>query len=226
MKDKFFKYKIVLAHPELANEYMELNSEITTEAEWYGHSYADLIGVIYENGLKKSVFTKDQESGNFEILDSFIATGKLMEDTRYKEEGTSYTKYYVLYNVENHSSTKPTVVDVDLDNQVSNVRREFTYEILLGFEGKKRYLTNTCRSTGPGGLSLPDVISGLEDFLETLFEDNDKGFRSEKDDRYESFYVDFYDDTGEEFTLWFDSIREIIDGVRSVRIIDIKTEII
>lgn len=58
-----------------------------------------------------------------------------------------------------------------------------------------------------------------------LFETNDKGFRSEKDDRYKTFYVDFYDDTGEEFTLWFDSIREILDCIRSIRIIDIKTEI-
>lgn len=197
MKQEFFKHKIVLANPELANEYMKLKTEITTQSEWYGHSYADLIGVIYENGTKKSAFTKDQESGNFEILDSFIATGKLMENTRYKEDGTSYTKYYALYNVENHSSSKPTVVDVDLDNQACNVRREYTYEILLGFEGKKRYITNTCRSTGSGGLSLPDTISQLEDFFEMLFEDKDKGFRSEKDvcdDRYKIFYVDFYDE--------------------------------
>lgn len=228
MKDKFFEHKIILANPELANEYMKLKSQITTQSEWYGHSYADLIGIVYENGIKKSAFIKDQESGNFEILDSFIATGKLMEDIRYKKDGTSYTKYYVLYNVENHSSTKPTVVDTDLDNQVCNVKREFTYEILLGFEGKKRYITNTCRSTGPGGLSLPDVISELEDFFEMLFETNDKGFRSEKDvcdNHHEIFYVDFYDNTGEEFTLWFDSIQEILDCVRSIRIIDIKTEI-
>lgn len=135
MKYKFFKHKIVLANPELANEYMELESEITTQSEWYGHSYADLIGVIYENGTKKSAFTKDQESGNFEILDSFIGTGKLMEDIRYKEDGTSYTKYYVLYNVEDHSSTKPTVID-DLCIRACNITREFIYEILLGVEGK------------------------------------------------------------------------------------------
>lgn len=93
MKQEIFKHKIVLANPELANEYMELESEITTQSEWYGHSYAELIGVIYENGTKKSAFKRDQKSGNFEILDSFIATGKLMEDIRYKEDGTSYTKY-------------------------------------------------------------------------------------------------------------------------------------
>lgn len=229
MKQVFFEHKIVLANSELANEYMKLKSQITTQSDWYGHSYADLIGIVYENGIKKSAFKKDQKSGNFEILDSFIATGKLMEDIRYKKDGTSYTNYYVLYNVENHSSTKPTVVDADLNNQACNIRREYTYEILLGFEGKKRYLTNTCRSTGPGGLSLPDTISQLEDFFEMLFEDKDKGFRSEKDfcdDYSEIFYVDFYDDTGEEFSLWFDSIQEILDCVRSIRIIDIKTAII
>lgn len=218
-------YKLNLLHPEMESDQIPMTIEIDTKRDWYGHSYGDLIGRIDSDGTIKSAFTVDTDHGNTDIFDGLIATRKLTKKRRYKRDDGYSDFYYLMYVPENHSSLKPTVTDQTLNLEVGNIRREFTFEIVLvQDEGSKRYVSCTERSEGYSGLSLLGQLSNIEETFENWCYEKSNGFLFCEEDN--TIYVNFYDDLGEETSLWFNSMDELLNCIHSVRIVDMSVEIV
>lgn len=197
---------------------------IITKREWYGHSYGDAVGRIYDNGKKvESFFKKDIEQGNTNLFDLLMKTGKLKEKHRmlvnYKTgEDRSCNEYYVMRRVKGHSSAKPTVTN-RMDN-CRNVEYRYTYEILLAEEdGFKRYITNTIETDGMFCHGFSYELESLEDIFEEMIEEKREGFRKDKEG---TIYVKFYDDFGEEIEAEYYRLRDLLLCVNSVRIIELE----
>lgn len=48
---------------------------ITAKEEWYGHSFGDCVGRIYDDGEKVSFFSDDQNNGTTELFDTLRSKG-------------------------------------------------------------------------------------------------------------------------------------------------------
>ena len=64
-----YEYKIELVE-ELPKEIpIKKNRTLDTRNEWYGHSYGESVGRVYDDGKVESFFIKDQENKNTELFD-------------------------------------------------------------------------------------------------------------------------------------------------------------
>ena len=196
------------------------------EKEWYGHSYGTCVGLIFDDGEKKSFIAADGEgTGNF---DKLLEAGILKEQHKYtinietgKERGVVY--YYVMRKIVGHSSGLPTITEDCLDT-CYNVQYHYTYEILLvGDEEYKRYVTVDVDTDGPHTFCLMDAIEDLEYTFEGWAEDKKYGFS--KDD-YGTLHCQFFDDFGQPIDAEFNSTRELMMCVNSIRIVKLQKEIL
>ena len=215
-----YRAKIIENLPEgiLINGTIVLKSE----EEWYGHSYGTCVGIIFDDGEKKSFIAADGEgTGNF---DKLLEAGILKERHKYivntetgKERGIVY--YYVMRKIVGHSSGLPTITEDCLDT-CCNVQYHYTYEILLvGDEGDKRYVTVDVDTDGPHTFCLTDAIEDLEYTFEGWAEDKKYGFS--KDD-YGTLHCQFFDDFGHPIDAEFNSTRELMMCVNSIRIVKLQ----
>lgn len=200
---------------------------ITTKGEWYGHSFGDCIGRVYEDGEVKSFFTADRENGTTELFDTLRELGITRTKHRQlinRETGKerSCKEHYLMRRVVGHGSDKETVKDNCLDT-CSNVKYEYTYEILFVLDDEyKRYVYDTVRTDGPYTYGLSSVLESLEDTVREWAEENEKGFSFDGG----GMHVKFYDDFGNDIDAEFYGMYELMMCVNSVRIIELKREIV
>lgn len=223
-----YEYQIELVE-ELPKEIpIEKNGILDARNEWYGHSYGESVGRVYDDGKVESFFIKDQENKNTELFD-LLRNSNLVETkhrnlmNRKTGRERACTEYYIMHRVSGHSSYLKTVTDEVLTNCV-NVKYRYVYEILLvAEEGLKRYVTTEIRTDGPYTVCLYDEMKGIEEFFEELAENEEKGFRF---DSYGTLCVLFYDDFGEQIDAEFGSMRELLMCINSVRMVELESEIV
>lgn len=201
---------------------------ITTKGEWYGHSFGDCVGRLYDDGEKVSFFSDDQNNRTTELFDSLRSKGM----TRVKQRlvinrNTGKDRFcedhYVMRKVVGHMSAKETVKDDCLDT-CCNVKYEYTYEILfVADDGYKRYVYDTVKTDGPHTYGLSSVLESLENTVMEWAEEGEKGFKLNSD---RTVSVKFYDDFGNDIDAEFFSIHELMMCVNSVRIVELKREIV
>lgn len=201
---------------------------ITTNGEWYGHSFGDCVGRIYDDGEKVSFFSDDRNNGTTELFDTLIGQGK----TRVKQRlviarDTGKERYcedhYLVRKVVGHGSAKETVKDDCLDT-CCNVKYEYTYEILFVADDEyKRYVYDTVKTDGTHTYGLSSVLESLEDTVMEWAEEGEKGFKLNDDG---TISVKFYDDFGNDIDARFYSMSELMMCLNSVRIIELKREIV
>lgn len=128
--------------------------------------------------------------------------------------------YYMPYQVADHSMHRPTVNYETVDNCI-NTTHELLVEILFvcpDDEGICRYLTVPFKSHNVGILSLVDtMLENLDEYPDTF------PYLEETDEYGEGYGLDFYDRTGQKFTITFKDGDELRNCINSIRLIDIKT---
>lgn len=201
--------------------------KITTKSEWYGHSFGDCVGRVYEDGEIKSFLAADCKNGTTEAFEKLIelemtrTKHRCIVDVDTRRERTC-VEHYVMRRVVGHGSEKKTVIDSCLDT-FNNVKYEYTYEILfVADEEFKRYVYDTVKTDGPFTYGFASVLESLEHTVEEWAEEEEKGFKYDCG----SIFAKFYDDFGNDIDAEFYSIGELMMCVNSVRIIDIKREIV
>lgn len=145
--------------------------------------------------------------------------------------------YLLPYYVENHSAYKPTV-NFDNISNCMNIKQTIDYEVVLvGEQGwYNRYLNFTI-TTGPIGygggscLSFYEMIQELESSLQEKLDEEDdediiRATHNNGDYDKGNLLITFYDKTGQSFIIGFQNIREILDCVTSIRMVDYKSEIV
>lgn len=201
---------------------------ITTKGEWYGHSFGDCAGRIYDDGEKVSFFSDDQNNGTTELFDTLRSKGITQVKHRHminRDTGKDRfcEDHYVMRKVVGHGSAKETVKHDCLDT-CCNVKYEYTYEILFVADDEyKRYVYDTVKTDGPHTYGLTSVLESLEETVRMWAEEGEKGFRFNSDG---SVSVKFYDDFGNDTDADFYSMHELMMCVNSVRLIELKREIV
>lgn len=223
---KMIKVKPVFELPEytgVVNEVREL--ELSDDRFEYAHMYGKLVGVVYEDGEVKSLFAKDKENDSTEIFDRLRSDYNLFSKIVHLRQGDGSVRgcerFYILHNIEGHSSTKPTVTDTSITG-ACNASYEVSIEVLLvSDEGLKRYLTIDYTTGGNIPTTLVNIVKDLEDTVEEYFEDELHGFTTDCGE----LTVAFYEDTGEITYINVYSVDELLAMVASVRLIDVKCTI-
>lgn len=225
MENKTYEVELIENLPE--NIPLKKRGTITTKGEWYGHSFGDCIGREYKDGEVESFFTDDRDNGTTELFDLLRHQGKTRIKQRWVHDREtrslkSCEEHYVMRRVVGHGSGKETVKDCCLDNCI-NVKYEYTYEILfVADEEYKRYVYETVKTDGPYTAGLNSVLKFLEDTVREWAEAEEKGFKFKNG----AVYAKFYDDFGYDIDAEFYSMHELMMCVNSVRIIEIKREIV
>lgn len=226
---KKYTYEIELL--EAVPEYMKIphKGTVSSEKEWFGHSYGEAVGRIHPDGTMESLFKHDRKAGNCEWFEELLKKGILRSTHRHLIDMDTfvrkdYEEFYLMHKITGHSSGMPTVTGERM-NGFWNVQYEYTYEILLVADDEyKRYITNTVRTEGRHLYCLFDEIQSLEDIFEEWAENGEKGFRLSAD--RQSIKIDFYDDFGQDIEAEFENVNEILECINSIRIIDLKSKIL
>lgn len=201
---------------------------IEDEYEWDGHAYGICVGLIKDNGNKESYFKEDKKNNNTDVFDKLRDDIHLIRKYVYFQEYDGMEleggiKYFVPYKVKNHSSNKPTVTNVYVDN-CSNVHYSVEYEILLiADKNLKRYFTVEYETCGTYSSCFFNQIQNIKEIFREWLNEQTHGFRI-----YENgdMMVTFYDDTGEVYELEFSSIEELLRMITSLRVIKCDEKII
>lgn len=202
--------------------------EIKDGCEWYGHAYATCVGMIYDDGTVESYFKTDKENGSTEIFDKLRSDIRLIEkhvNLRNYEtmEASSGVRYFIPYKVKDHSSDKPTVTDVYVDD-CSNVHYSVEYEIVLVVgDDYNRYITVEYETEGYWSSCFFDQVENIEEMFYEWFEEESHGFNIDADGNKS---VTFYDDTGENCEIEISSVDELLSMITSIRVIKCEQKII
>lgn len=204
----------------------ETKVSFETKGKWEGDQIGLCVGRIYQDGRVESGFKVDKESSTTEIFDKLRNDVELVQKKitvlKAEREIVSATDYYIPYKVENHCSSKPTVVENYVDC-VSNLRYKVTYEVLLvAGEGFTRYLVFDYTTCGTYSTSFYNQVEELRDKFDEMFENQENDFRMEDGERE----VAFYDRVGEKLYIDIYSTGELLDMIASIRVIGLETEII
>lgn len=201
---------------------------ITTRGEWYGHSFGDCVGRVYDDGEVVSFFTADQKSGSPVLFNTLRTQGLTRTKQRMmisRNDGRERfcEEHYVMRRIVGHGSGKETVKDDCLDT-CFNVKYEYVYEILFVADDEyKRYVYDTVKTDGPHTYGLSSVLESLEDTVLEWAEERKKGFRFGD---YGTVIAKFYDDFGNDIDAEFCGIHELMMCVNSVRIVELKREVV
>ena len=189
-------------------------------------------GAIIDNCMPKPAIKECDESDIEKIrtdeLQRLLSDNKIlliedgitqMEDGKLKPR----TIYYLPYYVADHSFLKPTVLYENISG-ACNVSYNISIEVLFVEDNLNRYVTfdfKTCN------VSVMDLVYDL-------FNQNELGdellatglhFEEETEDNEEGFYLDFYDEAGNQYNLCFSRLDRLRDAIVSMRLIKIDSKI-
>ena len=150
----------------------------------------------------------------------------LIEDTITQMENGKLkprTIYYLPYYVANHSFLKPTVLYENISG-ACNVSYDVSIEILFVEDNLNRYVTLDLHTKN---ISIIDLVYNLfeQDELKNELVTAGLHFKEETEDEKEGFYLDFYDEAGNQYNLCFSRLDRLRDAIVSIRLIGIKCNI-
>ena len=142
-----------------------------------------------------------------------------MEDGKLKPR----TIYYLPYYVADHSFLKPTVLYENISG-ACNVSYDISIEVLFVEDNLNRYITLDFQTRN---VSVMDLVYNLfnQDEPEDELLATGLHFEKETEDNEEGFYLDFYDEAGNQYNLCFSRLDRLRDAIVSMRLIGIKCEI-
>lgn len=142
-----------------------------------------------------------------------------MEDGKLKPR----TIYYLPYYVADHSFLKPTVLYENISG-ACNVSYDISVEVLFVEDNLNRYITLDFQTRN---VSVMDLVYDLfnQDEPEDELLATGLHFEKETEDNEEGFYLDFYDEAGNQYNLCFSRLDRLRDAIVSMRLIGIKCEI-
>lgn len=206
---------------------MEAQKTFHYRKPWYGHQVGILIGEVWEDGKVVSLFEKDDKEGNTKIFDMAKNLAAVRKEPFTVYEGTlkKVDRYFLVYQIEGHTSTLPTVADKHIED-ACNVDNHLTVEYLfVSDEGYKRYLSMSYTTPGDQATSMYDLICDLKDELYDI--------DGEGDPNYPGFYltkdglnVTFYNEVGLAEDICFSSVHDLLLHLNSVRIVALENEIV
>ena len=142
-----------------------------------------------------------------------------MEDGKLKPR----TIYYLPYYVVDHSFLKPTVLYENISG-ACNVSYDVSIELLFVEDNLNRYVTLDLHTKN---ISIIDLVYNLfeQDELENELVTAGLHFKEKTEDEKEGFYLDFYDEAGNQYNLCFSRLDRLRDAIVSIRLIGIKCNI-
>lgn len=142
-----------------------------------------------------------------------------MEDGKLKPR----TIYYLPYYVADHSFLKPTVLYENISG-ACNVSYDVSVEVLFVEDNLNRYITLDFQTRN---VSVMDLVYDLfnQDEPEDELLATGLHFEEETEDEEEGFYLDFYDEAGNQYNLCFSRLERLRDAIVSMRLIGIKCKI-
>lgn len=194
---------------------------------WYGHQVGVMIGEVWEDGTVVSLFEKDHQEGNTAVFDAATRLDAVRKKTFtvYEDKLEKVDRYFLVYQIEGHTSTLPTVTDKHIED-TCNVENYLTVEYLfVSDEGYKRYLTVDYATSGKMATSMYSIICDLQDELCDIDEEDHPcypGFHLTKD----GLKVTFYNEVGLEEDICFSSVNDLLLHLNSVRIVALENEIV
>ena len=217
---KFYEYRQELIE-EIPHEItLPKIRTLTTSQEWYGHSSADPIGRIYDNGRVWSYLEDDGlGSSGFDLLRRLGMLKSRRSGLAYSAEG-AYIDYYLLRRVIGHSSTLPTIINRNLIYE-GRARNHYTYEILLVANNEyRRYITYDIAQNADSDFQpcLLSIASKLETIFKDWADNNLCGFTWLNDNICCQCYSDF----GDECNIEFQNMQELLLCVNSIRLVKLK----
>lgn len=241
-KDKEYKKYIYVGKPMPEGCPLGLVAELFCENGVYPQRWGESIGEVSETLGKKSYLKMDKDCDGKTMLDQLIECGAALSMTKYgarrvkTEDGYKWvdgavTYYYLPYELEGATFRLPTAGEPI--SHAINVETDAVMEVLLttGDEGWHRYLTIPIK-TGWPSVSMFDVV---EDLKETILEwaaDKKNGFsffEDEDDDEDEecaAMEVLFFDEMGAGSGLEFESVRDLMRCIVSIRLVNVQNKII
>lgn len=241
-KDKEYKKYIYVGKPMPEGCPLKQTAELFCENGVYPQRWGDCFGETSDAFGKKSYFTMDKDCKGQTMMDKLIECGAALSLTRYgarrvktetgyKMVDGAITYYYLPYVAEDATFRMPTASEPI--SHAINVETDAVMEVLLttGDEGWHRYLTIPIK-TGWPSVSMFDVV---EDLKETILEwaaDKKNGFsffEDEDDDEDEecaAMEVLFFDEMGAGSGLEFESVRDLMRCIVSIRLVNVQNKII
>ena len=133
------------------------------------------------------------------------------------------TIYYVPYYVDDHSFLKPTVL-YDNISGATNVSYQLSVEVLFVEDNLNRYVTLDFETVN---ISVMDLVYSLFDNyeLEDTLISAGIHFEEEDENHEEGYYLDFYDEAGNQYNLCFSRLDRLRDAIVSIRLISINHKI-
>ena len=189
-------------------------------------------GTIINNNMPNPSVKTDNESDIEKIradkLQKLLNDNRilLIEDTIAQMENGKLkprTIYYLPYYVANHSFLKPTVLYENISG-VCNVSYDISIEVLFVEDNLNRYVTLDLHTKN---ISIIDLVYNLfeQDELENELVTAGLHFKEKTEDEKEGFYLDFYDEAGNQYNLCFSRLDRLRDAIVSIRLIGIKCNI-
>ena len=226
MKNEFtYTGKVIAPLPQ--DFPMEAKKTFHCRKPWYGHQMGVLIGEVWEDGKTVSLFEKDDKEGNTKIFDAAKNLDAVRKETFtvYEDKLKKVDRYFLVYQIEGHTSALPTVADKHIEDAY-NVDNHLTVEFLfVSDEGYKRYLAMDYTTPGKMATSMYDLICDLKDELCDIDEEGHPtypGFYMTKD----GLNVTFYNEVGLEEDICFSSVNDLLLHLNSVRIVDLEHKIV
>lgn len=211
--------------------------ELFCESGVYPPRWAYCIGEISDALGKKSYFEMDKNCTGKSMMDRLIEEGIALSKTQYgtrqikTENGYKFvdgavTYYYLPYEQEDATFRLPTAIEpISL---AVNVETDAIMEVLFttGDEGWQRYITIPIKTKWPS-ISMIDTINNLKETIIDWAMDNENGFSiymddDENDEELAPLGVLFFDEMGNSSTLEFESVRELIHHIVSVRLVNVE----
>ena len=199
---------------------------------FHGHQKGMCLGIrnLQTNAIEVNYLSSTLENRD-ELLEELLSLDNilLVEDTitQFDEDEKNLIPkvvYYLPYAVMDHSIFKPTLNDVNIETESCNVTNRFEVEVLFVKEGLNRYITIPFTTRN---VSMFEAVQGAFDgvFFSDHFDDGHELYHAgvrwleESEDREEGFYLDFYNEAGQEFYLGFSDIASLRDTIASVRLL-------
>lgn len=241
-KDKEYKKYIYVGKPMPEGCPLKQTAELFCENGVYPQRWGESVGEVSETLGKKSYLKMDKGCDGKTMLDQLIECGAALSMTKYgtrrvkTEDGYKWvdgavTYYYLPYVAEDATFRMPTAAEPI--SQAINVETDAVMEVLLTIgdedEGWHRYLTIPIKTEWPS-VSMIDVV---EDLKETILEwatdkKNDFSFLEDEDEDEEcaAMEVLFFDEMGAGSGLEFESVRDLMRCIVSIRLVNVQNKII
>ena len=199
--------------------------ELTVRGDIFPDTYGELIGRYDKNTDKyESFFKKDVENGNTYYFDLYKEKCNLYElhrDIFNRKDCTekSVIDYFVMYNIEESTMSKPTIISDHVDNSYCvNGSFKCEYELLFANDDCTRRIVVPFTSVN---IPMYDFIKSLEDMIEDAVENNDNSdslniLVPSYDNMYE---FTMFDKIGSTIKIDIENISELMSMLVSIRLI-------